>query len=142
MNAYRDEVEFYGHPLVRSRHRNTIEVTRDPDLTIRGDCIVGVRADKGLTDLSKDVREGIMTDGSELVVTIEVDREAFEVRAAGSSMLSLEDRHELVLRKSDFISPRTLAIRADAAAKDVPRSIVERLKSPDCRGVLRIEVRV
>ncbi|MGA2665604.1 MAG: DUF371 domain-containing protein [Nitrososphaerales archaeon] len=142
MNAYRDEVEFYGHPLVRSRHRNTIEVTRDPDLTIRGDCIVGVRADKGLTDLSKDVREGIMTDGSELVVTIEVRQEAFEVRAAGSSMLSLEDRHELVLRKSDFISPRTLAIRADAAAKDVPRSMVESLKSPDCRGVLRIEVRV
>jgi hypothetical protein len=142
VNAYRDEVEFYGHPLVRSRHRNTIEVTRDPDLTIRGDCIVGVRADKGLTDLSKDVREGIMTDGSELVVTIEVRQEAFEVRAAGSSMLSLEDRHELVLRKSDFISPRTLAIRADAAAKDVPRSMVESLKSPDCRGVLRIEVRV
>ena len=46
------------------------------------------------------------------------------------------------MRKSEFVSPRTLAIRADAAAKDIPRGIVESLRSPDCRGLLRIEVQV
>ena len=142
MKAYRDEVEFYGHPMVRSRHRNTIEVTRDPNLTISGDCIIGVRADKGLSDLSKDVRDSIRADGSELLITIEVPPESFVVRASGSSLLSLEDSHEMVLRKTEFISPRTLAIRADAAAKDIPRRIVENLRSPDCRGLLRIEVQV
>jgi len=142
VKAYRDEVEFYGHPMVRSRHRNTIEVTRDPNLTISGDCIIGVRADKGLSDLSKDVRDSIRADGSELLITIEVPPESFVVRASGSSLLSLEDSHEMVLRKTEFISPRTLAIRADAAAKDIPRRIVENLRSPDCRGLLRIEVQV
>lgn len=142
MKAYKDEVEFYGHPMVRSRHRNTIEVTRDPNLTISGDCIIGVRADKGLSDLSKDVRDSIRADGSELFITIEVPPERFVVRAAGSSLLSLEDSHEMVLRKTEFISPRTLAIRADAAAKDIPRRIVENLRSSDCRGLLRIEVQV
>jgi hypothetical protein len=142
VKVYRDEVEFYGHPMVRSRHRNTIEVTRDPNLTISGDCIIGVRADKGLSDLSKDVRDSIRADGSELLITIEVPPESFVVRASGSSLLSLEDSHEIVLRKTEFISPRTLAIRADAAAKDIPRRIVENLRSPDCRGLLRIEVQV
>jgi len=142
VNTYRDEVEFFGHPMVRSRHRNTIEVTREADLTPRGDCIIGVRADKGLSDLSAGVRDAIMEEGSELCITIEVPSESFVVRAGGSSALSLQDAHEMVIRKSDFISPRTLAIRADAAAKDIPRSIVERLRSPDCRGILRIEVRV
>ncbi|MGA2199874.1 MAG: DUF371 domain-containing protein [Nitrososphaerales archaeon] len=142
MNTYKDEVEFFGHPMVRSRHRNTIEVTRHPNLTIRGDCIVGVRADKGLSDLSKGVRDAIMVDGSEVSITIEVISESFVVRAAGSSRLSLEDAHEMVIRKSEFVSPRTLAIRADAAAKDIPRRMVESLRSPDCRGLLRIEVRV
>ena len=142
MKAYKDEVEFYGHPMVRSKHRNTIEVTRDPNLTISGDCIIGVRADKGLSDLSKDVRDSIRADGSELFITIEVPPERFVIRAAGSSLLSLEDSHEMVLRKTEFISPRTLAIRADAAAKDIPRRIVENLRSPDCRGLLRIEVQV
>ena len=142
MKAYKDEVEFYGHPMVRSRHRNTIEVTRDPNLTISGDCIIGVRADKGLSDLSKDVRDSIRADGSQLFITIEVSPERFVIRAAGSSLLSLEDSHEMVLRKTEFVSPRTLAIRADAAAKDIPRRIVENLRSPDCRGLLRIEVQV
>jgi hypothetical protein len=140
--AYRDEVEFYGHPMVRSTHRNTIEVTRDPNLTISGDCIIGVRADKGLSDLSGDVRDAIRLDGSELLITIEVPPESFVVRAAGSSLLSLEDSHEMVLRKTEFDSPRTLAIRADAAAKDIPRRMVENLRSPECRGLLRIEVQV
>jgi uncharacterized protein len=142
VKVYRDEVEFYGHPMVRSRHRNTIEVTRDPDLTISGDCIIGVRADKGLSDLSGEVRDSIRADGSELFITIEVPPESFVVRAAGSSLLSLEDSREMVLRKTEFISPRTLAIRADAAAKDIPRRIVESLRSPGCRGLLRIEVQV
>lgn len=83
-----------------------------------------------------------MVDGSKVLITIEVPQESFLVRAAGSSMLPLEDDHEIVMRKSEFISPRTLAIRADAAAKDIPKKIVESLRSPDCRGVLRIEVRV
>jgi len=142
VEKYIDEVEFFGHPMVRSRHRNTIEVTREPNLTPRGDCIIGVRADKGLTDLSSGVREAIRTEGSELVMTIEVLSDTFTVRAAGSGRLPLEDAHEMVIRKSDFISPRTLAIRADAAAKDIPRRMVESLRSPGTRGLLRIEVRV
>jgi hypothetical protein len=142
VKSYRDEVEFFGHPMVRSRHRNTIEVTRDPELTLRGDCIIGVRADKGLADLSGEVRDSIMVDGSQLTITFEVPSMGFVVRAFGSSRLSLEDAHEIVLRKSEFVSPRTLAIRADAAAKDIPRGIVESLRSPDCRGLLRIEVQV
>ena len=141
MDAQKDEVEFFGHPLVRSRHPTTIEVTRDPNLTIRGDCIIGVRADKGLSDLSSGVRESIRTKGSRLSLTLEVLSERFLIRAAGSSHLTLEDPHEMVVRKSDFISPRTLAIGADAAAKDVPRKIVESLRNPDCRGLLKIEVR-
>jgi len=141
VDAQKDEVEFFGHPLVRSRHPTTIEVTRDPNLTIRGDCIIGVRADKGLSDLSSGVRESIRTKGSRLSLTLEVLSERFLIRAAGSSLLTLEDPHEMVVRKSDFISPRTLAIGADAAAKDVPRKIVESLRNPDCRGLLKIEVR-
>lgn len=141
METYRDEVEFHGHPLVRSTHRTTIEVTRDSNLTVRGDCVLGVRADKGPADLSEDVRELIRTDGSQILLTLEVLSESFKVRASGSSLLTLEDAHEMVIRKSDFVSPRTLAIRATAAARDVPRTIVESLRNPDCRGLLRIEVR-
>lgn len=142
MATYADEVEFYGHPMVTSLHRTTIEVTKDPHLTINGDCIIGVRADKGLNELSRSVRESIAKDGSRLLIIIEVHEHSFEVNARGASALTLESHDEMVIRKSTFISPRTLALKADAAAKDIPRAMVESLRKPETRGLLKIEVSV
>ncbi len=142
MARYEDAVEFYGHPMVRSLHRNTIEVTKDSHLTINGDCIIGVRADKGLSELSSSVKDSVSQEGSRVLICIEVPSETFVVRATGSPELTLESPSEMVIRKSGFVSPRTLALHADAAAKDIPRSMAQRLRNQDCRGVLRIEVQV
>lgn len=117
-------------------------MTKDPHLTIRGDCIIGVRADKGLTDLSSGLRDAISCDESQVLITIEVLPEEFLVRATGGSALTLENPHEMVIRKSTFVSPRTLALNADAAAKDLPRKMVESLRNPETKGLLRIEVRI
>jgi uncharacterized protein len=126
--------------MVRSLHPRTIEVTKDPNLTFRGDCIIGVRADKGLSELSSEVRESIRVEGSRVLIAIEVPPESFFVKASGGPELTLESPTEIVIRKSGFVSPRTLALNADVAAKDMPRSLAERLKDPDCKGLLRIEV--
>lgn len=46
-----------GHVNVRARHRTTIEITRDDYLTPRGgDCIIGIKADKGLSGISPNLR--------------------------------------------------------------------------------------
>ena len=141
MVLYSDEVEFRGNPMVRSLHRNTIEVTKDPHLTPKGDCIIGVNADKGLSELSSSVKEAIVTENSKLILTIEVPPHSFVVRATGGTNLTLESHEEMVIRRSSFVSPRTLALNADAAAKDLPRHMVEALRDPRSRGVLRIEAR-
>ena len=46
-----DEIIFYGHPNVRSTHTRTIEITKAPTLSLRGDCIIGVNANKACRDL-------------------------------------------------------------------------------------------
>jgi len=135
-----DEVEFFGHPMVRSAHRTTIEVTRDPRLTINGDCIIGVRADKGLSDLSMGLREALRTEGSRVTFSIEVPDHVFGFQAFGTDSLTLESTHEMVIRKSDYVCGRTLAVRAGVAAKDIPRALVQTLRSHETRGLLRIEV--
>ncbi|MGA7043503.1 MAG: DUF371 domain-containing protein, partial [Nitrososphaeraceae archaeon] len=50
-NMAQDEVIFYGHANIRSVHPRTIEITKDPNLTLRGDCIVGISANKSCSDL-------------------------------------------------------------------------------------------
>ena len=41
-----------GHANVISAHPTTFEVTCEEELTLQGDCVIGVSADKGAADLS------------------------------------------------------------------------------------------
>ena len=136
----KDVVEFRGHAMVRSTHPTTIEVTTEEYLTENGDCIVGVGASKGCSGLSDGVKSGIRRQGSRVNVKLAVPGFSFEVRAYGDPRLPLADPHDMVIRRSDFISGRTLAVRADAAARSIPREMVRLLKSPATRGTLEIEV--
>ena len=135
-----ESVDFRGHPLVRSLHPTTIEVTTEEFLTEKGDCIVGVGAAKGCRGLDDRVKEALRRKGSMVIIRIVVGPLSFSIRASGDPRLQLSHEHDMVIRKSDFISDRTLAIRADAAAKDIPREMANLLRNPKTVGSLEIEV--
>ena len=65
---------------------------------------------------------------------------SFSIKASGDPRLQLSHEHDIVIRRSDFISDRTLAVQADAAAKDIPREMVNLLRNPKTVGRLEIEV--
>lgn len=132
-----ETIEFYGHPAIRALHRTTIEITRDTDLTLSGDCIVGVRASKGCSQIGDDLRSKMMSQ-SEVNISLEVGRRFFLMKAFGSADLTLSDDNDIVIRKSTFSSPRTLAVRSDRAAYDLPREMAQDLRDPTCKGKLRI----
>lgn len=136
----RDVVEFRGHRMVRATHPTTIEVTTEDYLTEDGDCIIGVGASKGCAGIATDVRERLR-EGSRATFRIVVEGLSFAVNASGDPRLELSDPHEMVIRKSDFVSGRTLAVRADAASRSIPREIIRLLKNPAARGRLEIEVK-
>jgi hypothetical protein len=66
---------------------------------------------------------------------------SFVFHAMGNPRLELSDPHDIVVRKSEFLSERTLAVKANMAAMDIPRSLVTRLRDPGTVGTLEIEVR-
>ena len=135
-----DVVEFRGHAMVRASHPTTIEVTTEEYLTENGDCIVGVGASKGCAGLDAATKEAVRRQGAKVTLRLVVGDLAFEVRAEGDPRLGLSDPHDIVVRKSDFVSDRTLAVRADSASRSIPREMVRLLKNPATRGRLEIEV--
>jgi uncharacterized protein len=139
--AAMEAVEFRGHPMVRSTHPTTIEITTEDYLTENGDCIIGVGASKGCAGLGSEVKEQLRKPGSLVTFRIVAGPAMFEVRAAGDPRLTLSDPHEMVIRKSNFISDRTVAVNADAASRNIPRNLVRLLKNPATEGRLEIEVR-
>ena len=120
-----------GHVNVTSTNRTTFEITKESHLSKKGDCIIAVSADKGLTDFADEFKERIRNAKAVISIRIEADGEADIARALGSPFLTLTHSTDMVVRKSDFISDRTLAIRADKAACDLSRKLVEKLRDPN-----------
>ena len=121
-----------------SNHRNTIEITKDSDISLRADCIIGVAADKACSDLDSKLVEHIRSRGN-LKFLVTVKNLEFVFCGTGSSELQLTHPTEIVFRKSDFISSRTIALHCDAAAIDLPREMVKLLQDPNTIGSLRID---
>jgi hypothetical protein len=112
-------------------------VTKESHLSLRGDCIIGVSSEKACSDLGEDLKKILRSDEAKVILILTSGEESDIVHAHGSKGLLLISQESLVVRKSSFIDGRTLAIRADKAAKDLSPSLIERLR----RGYpLKIEI--
>lgn len=123
----------HGHKNITSANRATFEITKETHLTKRGDCIITVGSDKGAKDLSLQFKKTAQSESARIKITVEVGREVEVIDACGSPQLSFTHPMDLVVRKSDYVCGRTLAIRADKAANDFSRTLVERLRNPKQR---------
>jgi hypothetical protein len=136
----RFEIPFSGHENVRALHTRTIEITTEPDLTLQGDCIVGVGADCGCLEIPEKIKEKLRRSESKVTISILVDGEEFIIEGRGHEELKLENPHDIVIRKSDFMCPRTLAIGCNKASDDIPRKMIKKLQNPKTKGLFVIEV--
>jgi hypothetical protein len=123
-------ISAYGHRNIRATHESTLEITKDAELSKRGNCIVAVSASKALGDLSLDFKKNICKENAKMIMLIEAGEVKDVVHAFGSPKLILTHPTDMVVRKSDYICSRTLAIQADKAACDLSEQLVEKLKNP------------
>ncbi len=132
-----ETIFFHGHRNILGTHQNTLEITREEEISKRADCIIGVRASKSCSDLDPGLAAHIKS-GGKMDFEITVDELKFHFSGFGSRNLDLSDPVEIVFRRSEFLSPRTLAISCDAAAADLPRDFIGSLKNPETVGKLEI----
>ena len=118
-----------GHPNIRAGHRTTLMVTREPELTPRGDCIVAVAAEKGLMDLDPQVKEAMRSRDARIRLVLEVGGPVFEVSGRGDPGLTLSHPTDMIARRSGYICDRTLMVRADRAACDLKPPLLRLLQN-------------
>ena len=136
----RIEIKFNGHKNIRSLHQKTIEVTKDSSLTPQGDCIVGVNANFSCNDIPTEFKKKLREPNSVVKFSIKADDQIFSVTGKGHPDLILSHPEDIVIRKSDFICPRTLAINCDKASDSIPREMIKTLQNPNTKGTLEIEI--
>jgi uncharacterized protein len=134
------EISFHGHENVRSLHPKSIEITTDDDLTVNGDCIVGVRASCGCRDIPDEMKLLLQDPQSKVTCTILVDDLSFKINGKGSEKLTLTNPRDIVIRKSNFTCPRTLSVNCDTASDLIPRQMIKALQNPKTKAIFRIEI--
>lgn len=127
--------EFYarGHPNILARHPTTFEITMDPDLTQRGDCVIGVSASKGPRDFSQQFRRQCQHDDTKIQVELSAGEITESIQGMGSARLTFTHPSECVGRTSTYASNRTVIVKADRAARDLNRDLVALLTSQKTR---------
>ncbi len=119
-----------GHDNILAINKHTFEITKEPHLTKRGDCIIAVAANKSGINLSDEFKRILRKKDASLKIVIQAGNEGVVVDARGHPKLTLNHPADLVIRKSDYICERTLAIKARKTAKDFSRALVAKLQNP------------
>jgi len=130
----------HGHSNVTSRHKSTLEFTTDSDLSLRGDCILGVRATANLNGLPSDIKKLLRNEKTRIKMMIRTADYTEEIWGNGHPELQLSDKTAIIVRKSDFICPRTLMIKANKSAIDISNEIRYMMKNPDSKMEVTIHL--
>ncbi|MBI2652952.1 DUF371 domain-containing protein [Candidatus Woesearchaeota archaeon] len=123
----------YGHPNILGTHKTTLEFTKDDELSLRGDCIAGVNADFSLPLLKKFIKS--LKNKQDIMITIQTISKPTKIKETIYAKLNPEfnSNKEFVIRKTDFVSERTFAIRADKAAFELNKQLIDFLKDKNSK---------
>jgi hypothetical protein len=133
-----ESVVFLGHRNIRCLHDKTIEITKAVSLTTKGDCIAGVSANKACNDFDSKFKAKMSEPERKVYLEISVGDMSFEMHAFTDNRLTLSHNHDIVIRKSNYVCPRTLCILSNKASSDIPRGMVRKLQDPATLAELRI----
>jgi hypothetical protein len=136
-----ERIYAYGHRNVTGRHRTTLEVTKDEEISKKADCIIGVGADKGLKDLGEDFKSKAKSHDATIEVILVTGDIEEKIIGKGHPDLTFTHGTDVVVRKSEFICERTLMIKADKSSMELQRRLIERLKDPKQRIEVLIDLK-
>jgi uncharacterized protein len=122
-------IRSFGHPNIRAKHKTTFQVTKESHISLKADCIIGVKTDFSCSTFFE--KYGIyLEDKKKVDFKIIVNK--FEYNGFGyfSNKLRMTDDKDMVFRKSSFESDRTALVNCSIAASDLPSNMVEEMKNP------------
>lgn len=122
------KIQAKGHKNVLSKHKSTFEITNDNELSLSGDCIIGVAMDKTLKDISDDIKEKIRNENTKIIVKLATSNGKDKIIGYGHPELSLDHPTDIVCRKSTFVCSRTLMIKSDKASCDLNGQLIRDLQ--------------
>ena len=129
------KIKAKGHENVLSLHKSTFEITKDKDLSLSGDCIIGLDIDKSMEDFPDEFKEKLANDDTKVIVELKTPNASDTIEGYGHHDLTLSHPTDIVCRKSTFVCSRTLMIKSNKAAIDLNRDLIKDLANGESMDV-------
>ena len=129
------KIKARGHENVLSLHKSTFEITKDKDLSLAGDCIIGLDIDKSMEDFPEEFKEKLANDDTKVIVELKTPNASDTIEGYGHHDLTLSHPTDIVCRKSTFVCSRTLMIKSNKAAIDLNRDLIKDLANGESMEV-------
>ena len=129
------KIKAKGHENVLSLHKSTFEITKDKDLSLSGDCIIGLDIDKSMEDFPKEFKEKLANEDTKVIVGLKNASASDTIEGYEHHDLTLSHPTDMVCRKSTFVCSRTLMIKSNKAAIDLNRDLIKDLANGESMEV-------
>ena len=129
------KIKAKGHENVLSLHKSTFEITKDKELSLSGDCIIGLDIDKSMEDFPDEFKEKLANDDTKVIVELKTPNASDTIEGYGHHDLTLSHPTDIVCRKSTFVCSRTLMIKSNKAAIDLNRDLIKDLANGESMEV-------
>ncbi len=107
---------------------------------IRADCIIGVSSETKMDDFPEELKEAIKDENMVIKILLETENAEDEITGYGHPELTLDHPKDMVCRKSEFKCNRTLMIKADKAACDLKKDLINDLrKGKSLKVVIKVD---
>ena len=123
------KIQTKGHKNVSSLHKSTFEITKDVEIGPTADCIIGVDMNHTMLNFPSEFKDKIADSNTKIKVILDTENGHDEITGFGHEDLTLTHPTDIVCRTSDYTCSRTLMIRADKAARDLDKKLIEDLKN-------------
>jgi len=127
-----------GHPNIRSRHRTTLMTTTESELSTRGDCIIAVSAEIGLSQLPEEIKNLARDSDTKITFALTTGNHTFTAVGKGDPRLTYANPVDMVARKSNYICDRTLMVSSDKAAVNLPKELVDELQDSETELIIQL----
>lgn len=132
----------HGHPNILGTHKTTLEFTKDKEVSLRGSCIVGVKADFDLGKLKELIKR---SRNKSIAIAVQAVSKSAKIGDKIEDKIHAEinpyfnSDKDIVLRKSSFISDRTFAIKSNKSSFELKRDLISFLKKDGNKALVTIE---
>jgi hypothetical protein len=134
----KEEIIAYGHQEIKASSSLAIKLVKGS--SVLDESIIGVKANKACKELNEEFKIAAKS-AKRIEILIEAEGEQDKIVGYCSPALKLTNKEEIVIRKDSSIDSGTIAILADKAANELNQNLIEKLRNPNTRIKITLEIK-